>query len=105
MNAQSEMVDVVDVAPLEGLWIRVTFSDGAVMDVGLENVLKPAGIFAPVLEDREFFEQVRVNSEAGVVEWPGELDLDSEVMYGKFKPVSGRDYERRIVKAPSLSRT
>jgi hypothetical protein len=104
MTGQFDLVDVVDVLPLEGLWIRVTFSDGAVMDIGLDGVFNPAGIFAPVLEDRELFEQVRVNSEAGVVEWPGELDLDSEVMYGKFKPVSGRDYERRIVKAPSLSR-
>lgn len=103
MTGQSDLVDVVDVIPLDGLWIRVTFSDGAVMDIGLEGVFNPAGIFAPVLEDREFFEQVRVNREAGVVEWPGELDLDSEVMYGKFKPASGRDYARQIVRPPSVS--
>lgn len=103
MNTHSNLVDVVDVTPLEGLWIRVTFDDGAVMDIGLENVLNPAGVFAPVVEDRTFFEQVRVNRQAGVVEWPGELDLDSEVMYGKFPPASGRDYERRIVRQPSPS--
>jgi len=104
MTEKANLVDVVDVIPLDGLWIRVTFSDGAVMDIGLEGVFNPAGIFAPVLESREFFERVRVNREAGVVEWPGELDLDSEVMYGRFKPASGRDYERRIVKDPTLSR-
>ncbi len=99
-----ELSRVEHVEPLEGLWIRVTFSDGAVMDIGLENVFgKNPGVFAPVIEDREFFERVRVNPEGGVVEWPGELDLDADVMYGKFKPVSGRDYERRIVKKPSLS--
>lgn len=103
MTGQFDLVDVVGVIPLDGLWIRVTFSDGAVMDIGLEGVFNPAGIFAPVLESREFFEQVRVNRGAGVVEWPGELDLDSEVMYGKFKPVSGRDYERRIVKPSTVS--
>jgi hypothetical protein len=103
MTDQSNLVDVVDVLPLEGLWIRVAFSDGAVMDIGLEGVFSPAGIFAPVLEDRSFFEQVRVNTEAGVVEWPGELDLDSEVMYGKYKPASGRDYERRVVRKPTAS--
>jgi len=81
----------------------VNFSDGAVIDVGLEGVFSPDGIFAPVLEDRKCFERVRVNPEAGVVEWPGELDLDSEAMYGKFKPASGRDYERRIVREPPLS--
>ena len=97
-----ELVDVVAVAPQEGLWLRVTFSDGAVMDIGLEGVFTPGGIFDRVIEDRSFFEQVRVNRESGVVEWPGELDLDSEAMYGKVKPV-GRDYQRRIVKPPTHS--
>ncbi|MEX2106841.1 MAG: DUF2442 domain-containing protein [Solirubrobacterales bacterium] len=93
-----------DVKPLEGLWIRVTFSDGAVMDIGLEDVFgDDPGIFAPVIEDRGFFEQVRVNPVSRVVEWPGELDLDADVMYGKFKPVDGRDYQRRVVKEPLLS--
>jgi hypothetical protein len=105
MNKQFKLSHVEGVQPLEGLWIRVSFSDGAVMDIGLENMLgENPGIFAPVLEDREFFEQVRVNPEARVVEWPGELDLDADVMYGTFKAVSGRDYERRIVKEPTLSR-
>ncbi|HEX6666050.1 MAG TPA: DUF2442 domain-containing protein [Solirubrobacterales bacterium] len=99
-----EISHVDHVEPLEGLWIRVTFSDGAVMDIGLEGVFgEYPGIFAPVLEDREFFEQVRVNPESRVVEWPGELDLDPDVMYGKFKPASGRDYQRRIVKPPATS--
>jgi hypothetical protein len=104
MRKQFELSHVEDVEPLEGLWIRVTFSDGAVMDIGLEGVFgDDPGIFAPVVEDRGFFEQVRVNPEARVVEWPGELDLDADVMYGKFKPAYGRDYERRIIKKPSLS--
>ena len=104
MSERLQLVDVVDVIPLEGRWLRVTFDDGAVMDISLEGVFEPdAGIFTPVVEDREFFEQVRVNREAGVVEWPGELDLDSEVMYGKYPPASGRDYQRRIVKPPRAS--
>jgi Protein of unknown function (DUF2442) len=102
MSEQFDLVDVVDVVPLEGLWIRVTFDDGAVMDIGLENVLRPLGVFAPVVEDREFFEQVQVDPAKGVVEWPGELDLDSEAMYGKVKPI-GPDYERRMVRPPAPS--
>lgn len=99
-----ELARVTAVEPLDGLWIRVTFSDGAVMDIGLEGVFEPnAGIFAPVLEDREFFEQVRVDPAKGVVEWPGELDLDADVMYGRYPPASGRDYQRRIVKSPAAS--
>lgn len=103
MNRQLDLVDVVEVVPLEGLWLRVSFSDGAIMDIGLEGVFEPPGVFSPVLEDREFFEQVRVNREAGVVEWPGELDLDSEVMYGKFPPADGPDYQRRIIRPASPS--
>ncbi|HSK50294.1 MAG TPA: DUF2442 domain-containing protein [Solirubrobacterales bacterium] len=103
MSSQNELARVRAVEPLEGLWIRVTFADGAVMDIGLEGVLDPPGVFAPVLEDREFFEQVRVNPESEVVEWPGELDLDADVMYGKFPPLDGPDYQRRIVKPASPS--
>jgi hypothetical protein len=103
MTEKFELSHVDHVEPLEGLWIRVTFSDGAVMDIGFEGVFEPAGVFAPVLEDRGFFEQVRVNPESRVVEWPGELDLDADVMYGKFKPVSGRDYQRRIVRPAAAS--
>jgi Protein of unknown function (DUF2442) len=99
MSSQYELVQVTAVEPLDGLWIRVTFMDGAVMDIGLEGVFAHnAGIFAPVAEDREFFEQVQVDPAKGVVEWPGELDLDADVMYGNFKPAAGPDYQRRIVK-------
>jgi|GEM_PF-1361760 len=98
-----EPAEVTDVEPLDGLWIRVTFSDGAIMDIGLEPVLGDnLGIFRRVVEDRAFFQQVRVSPE-GVVEWPGELDLDADVMYGRFKPASGKDYERRIVRGPAAS--
>jgi Protein of unknown function (DUF2442) len=99
MSNRSELTHVKAVEPLEGLWIRVTFTDGAVMDIGLEGVFgHNAGIFKRVVEDREFFEQVRVSEGPGVVEWPGELDLDADVMYGKFKPAYGPDYQRRIIK-------
>jgi hypothetical protein len=74
------------------------------MDIGLKEVFEHnVGIFAPVVRDRAVFEQVRVNQEAGVVEWPGERDLDADVMYGKFKPAYGPDYERRIVRGPTTS--
>lgn len=98
-----ELTEVTDVRPLEGYWIRVTFSDGAVKDIGLEDVISGGGIFAPIRDDRTIFEQVRVNRELGVVEWPGEVDLDSDVLYGPFEPASGVRVERRLVKGPTLS--
>jgi|ERR1051325_6590311 hypothetical protein len=100
----SELAQVETVEPLDGLWIRVGFSDGALMDIGLEPIFgSDPGVFSRVVEDRSFFEQVRVNPQCGVVEWPGELDLDADVMYGKYKSASGRDYERRIIRRPSNS--
>lgn len=57
-------------------------------------------VFAPLRERREVFEQVRVNPESGTVEWPGEVDLDPEVLYGRYEPVSGHRIERRAVREP-----
>jgi Protein of unknown function (DUF2442) len=52
-----------------------------------------AGVFAPIRESRELFEQVRVNPETRTVEWPGEVDLDPDVLYGRMSPhpASGSD--------------
>ena len=103
MTKSPELIHAIDVAPLEGDWIRVEFSDGAVMDIGVGDLLSRGGVFAPIRESRELFEQVRVNPESRAVEWPEEIDLDSEVLYGRYESVSGTRYERRIVKKPSLS--
>jgi Protein of unknown function (DUF2442) len=52
-----------------------------------------AGVFAPIRESRELFEQVRVNPETRTVEWLGEVDLDPDVLYGRMSPhpASGSD--------------
>lgn len=46
------------------------------------------------------FESVRVNPEKGTVEWPGEVDLDPEVLYGRHEPASGERIERRTIREP-----
>jgi hypothetical protein len=66
--------------PWKGLRIRATFSDGAIKEIDLSAVLAAGGVFAPIFERREVFEQVAVNPESGAVEWPGEVDLDPEVL-------------------------
>jgi Protein of unknown function (DUF2442) len=76
----SEMIHVTDVEPLEGLWIRVAFSDGAVKEIDLSDLFAAGGVFAPIYTRRDIFEQVMVNRESGTVEWPGEVDLDPEVL-------------------------
>jgi hypothetical protein len=52
-------------------------------------------MIASRFEQRAVFEQVAVNPESGTVEWPGEVDLDPEVLYGRYEPASGHPIERR----------
>jgi hypothetical protein len=49
------------------------------------------------------FEQVAVNPESRTVEWPGEVDLDPEVLYGRYEPASGHRIERRTVREPATA--
>jgi hypothetical protein len=96
----SEIISVTGVEPLEGLQIRVTFSDGAVKEVDLSELIGQGGVFAPIRDRREVFEQVSVNPESHTVEWPGEVDLDPDVLYGHFEPASGARLERRTIRGP-----
>jgi uncharacterized protein DUF2442 len=97
----SEIIHITDVEPLDGLSIRATFSDGAIKEIDLSELLSGGGVFAPIREQRKIFEQVRVNPETQTVEWPGEVDLDPEVLYGRYEPASGHRIERRTIREPA----
>jgi hypothetical protein len=70
-------------------------------DVDVSGLLEAGGVFAPIRESRELFEPDRVDPETQTVEWPGEADLDPDVLYGRYEPASGVRIERRIVREPS----
>ncbi|MGO9972050.1 MAG: DUF2442 domain-containing protein [Solirubrobacteraceae bacterium] len=93
-----ELIKIEAVEPLDGWWVRLTFSDGAVKDVDLGNILERGSVFSAIRENRGVFEQVRVNPETGTIEWPGEVDLDPEVLYGRFEPGSDVTITRRTVR-------
>jgi Protein of unknown function (DUF2442) len=97
----TELIKVVAVQPLADHWLRVSFSDGAVKDIDVGDLLDGGGVFTEIPARREIFERVRVNPESGTVEWPGDVDLDSEVLYGRFEPEVPVRIERRMVRAPS----
>ncbi len=99
----NEIVYITQVEPLDGHWIRVTFTNGAVKEIDLGEVLAAGGVFAPIYERREVFEQVRVNPETRTVEWPGEVDLDPEVLYGRYEPASGHRIARRTIREPACA--
>ena len=103
MSKEVDQIFAVSAAPLEGEWIRVEFSDGAIHDIGLGDLLSRGGVFERIRKDRRLFEQVRVNPDSRAVEWPEEIDLDSEVLYGLFESASGTRFERRVVRSPTHS--
>jgi hypothetical protein len=99
------MVYATEVQPLREHWLRVTFTDGAVKEIDLGELLASVGVFAPIYERRELFEQVRVNPENGTVEWPGDVDLDPDVLYGRYEPASGHRIPRRTIHEPVTAGT
>lgn len=98
------MVGVTKVEPLAGLAIRATFSDGAVKEIDLSDLLGTGSVFAPIRDSREIFERVTVNAESRTVEWPGEVDLDPDVLYGRFEPASGARLKRKTIREPLHAR-
>jgi Protein of unknown function (DUF2442) len=103
VSNDADLIYAINAEPLEGHWIRVEFSDGAIMDIGVESLLSRGGDFERIRLDRSLFEQVRVNPDSRAVEWPEEIDLDSEVLYGLEKSAFGTRFDRRLVRAPTHS--
>jgi hypothetical protein len=97
----SEIISITDVVPLDGLWIRATFSDGAIKEIDLSELIAKGSAFASIRKRREVFDQVHVNPETRTIEWPGEVDLDPEVLYGHFEPASGVHVDRRTIREPA----
>ena len=93
----SPRTTVTQVEPLAGHWVRLSFGDGAVHEVDLSAILAAGGAFTAIRDDRSRFEAVAVNPEFGTIEWPGEVDLDPDVLRGDEKPASGTEIPRRVV--------
>jgi uncharacterized protein DUF2442 len=95
------MISISDVEPREGYWLRLSFSDGSVKDVDLGDLFSRGGVFAAIRDDRDLFEQVRLKPESRTIEWPGDIDVDPDVLYGAHEPASGIRITRRVVHAPA----
>jgi hypothetical protein len=88
---------ITDVEPLTGRWVRLTFADGAVHEIDLAGVLEAGGVFAAIRDDRTVFEAVAVDPAFGTIMWPGDVDLDPDVLRGDQPPASGAVIPRRVV--------
>lgn len=81
------LLRIRDVHPLPDLRLRLTLTDGSVIERDLSGLLV-GPIFEPVRSDRRTFEQVRI--EAGTVVWPNGADLCPDVLiWGGIPPDRG----------------
>lgn len=62
-----------------GYTVRVVFADGEVRDVDITPLLDTPA-FSP-LRDPALFNQVKVDELTGTIVWPGDVDLDPDVIY------------------------
>jgi hypothetical protein len=77
---------------LGGHRLRLEFNNGDAGEVDLSKCLQFQGELAP-LADPAFVAKARVHFDAGTVCWPGDIDLDPEVLHhratGKPLPKGG----------------
>lgn len=71
------MLEVAAVEPLDGYWLRLTLSDGQIIEREVGEALR-GPVFEPVRADREIFEAAFVDG--GTVAWPGNADLAPETL-------------------------
>jgi len=72
---------VKQVRHLGGYRLELSFTDGATGELDFkERIVGRGSVFQP-LEDIGFFRQVRVDSEAGTIVWPNDVDFCPDVLY------------------------
>ena len=72
------VLEVAAVEPLEGRTVRLTLSDGSVVDRDLTDLLARGGVFAPIAADDSAFRRVSVDY--GTIVWPGDIDIAPETL-------------------------
>ncbi len=63
--------------------LELTFADGVVARIDFRRKVVGRGGLFQALEDARYFQQVKVDAEAGTIVWPNELDLDPDVLYSE----------------------
>lgn len=99
----TDLIKITRVEPRQDRWLRLWFSDGAIKDVDLSGLLCRGGVFATIRDDRAAFEAVRVNPESRTIEWPGQIDIDPDVLYGRADPASGITITRQNIRQPAAA--
>jgi hypothetical protein len=72
------MLEVAAVVPLEGRVVRMTLSDGTVVERDLTDLLAGGGVYASIADDDSAFRRVSVDY--GTLVWPGDVDIAPETL-------------------------
>lgn len=74
---------VQSVRYLQDYRLHLVFTDGVAGEIDLrKEIVGVGGVFA-ALEDQSFFQQVKVSTSGGTIEWPNGVDLCPDVLYAK----------------------
>jgi hypothetical protein len=71
------MLHVKAVEVLQGYWLRLTLSNGDVVERDVEDLIQ-GGVFEPLRQRRDLFEAAFVDG--STVAWPGEVDIAPETL-------------------------
>ncbi|MDQ2934913.1 MAG: DUF2442 domain-containing protein [Chloroflexota bacterium] len=71
------MLQVKAVQVLGGYWLRLTLSNGDVVDRDVQDLIR-GGVFEPLRQTRALFEAAFVDG--STVAWPGEVDIAPETL-------------------------
>ncbi len=77
------LVRVTSADPLDGLTVRVTFTDGTRREIDLARYLR-GPIFEPIRTEPSVFRSLCVVGRT--IAWPNGADIDPDVLYGSFTP-------------------
>jgi hypothetical protein len=72
------MIRIAEVEPLAGRIVRLTLTDGSVVDRDLSALLDGVGVFHRISFDDDAFREVYVDY--GTLVWPGEIDIAPETL-------------------------
>jgi len=74
---------IVNVKYLKDFRLELSFSTGEVGIIDFaDDLVKFQGVLSP-LRDVVFFAKVQVDPDSGTLAWPGEIDLDPDVLYSR----------------------
>ena len=72
------MLRIARVQPLEGRLVKLTLTDGSVVERDLSGLLDGVGVFERISVDDAAFREVFVDY--GTLAWPGQVDIAPETL-------------------------